>query len=48
MHMPMLCPACSTLPAACAALQISFLVSEKELGLRQALRTMGMTDTAYW
>lgn len=28
--------------------QIGFLVSEKELGLRQALRTMGMTDAAYW
>jgi len=28
--------------------QIGFLVSERELGLRQALRTMGMTEAAYW
>ena len=28
--------------------QISSVVSEKEFGLRQALRTMGMTDAAYW
>lgn len=28
--------------------QISTVVAEKELGLRQALRTMGMTDLAYW
>lgn len=24
------------------------MVSEKELGLKQALRTMGMKDGAYW
>ena len=29
-------------------MQISTVVAEKELGLRQALRTMGMTDAAYW
>ncbi|PNW72975.1 hypothetical protein CHLRE_14g613950v5 [Chlamydomonas reinhardtii] len=29
-------------------IQISTVVAEKELGLKQALRTMGMSDTAYW
>ncbi|GAX72794.1 hypothetical protein CEUSTIGMA_g249.t1 [Chlamydomonas eustigma] len=29
-------------------MQIGIVVSEKELGLRQALRTMGMTEIAYW
>lgn len=24
------------------------MVTEKELGLRQALKTMGMTDAAFW
>ncbi|GFR51512.1 hypothetical protein Agub_g13927, partial [Astrephomene gubernaculifera] len=28
--------------------QISSVVAEKELGLKQALRTMGMVDSAYW
>ncbi|KXZ51812.1 hypothetical protein GPECTOR_11g253 [Gonium pectorale] len=28
--------------------QISTVVAEKELGLKQALRTMGMADSAYW
>lgn len=28
--------------------QISVVVMEKELGLKQALRTMGMTDLAFW
>ncbi|GAX81954.1 hypothetical protein CEUSTIGMA_g9382.t1 [Chlamydomonas eustigma] len=28
--------------------EIGIVVSEKELGLRQALRTMGMTEMAYW
>ncbi len=28
--------------------QIAAVVSEKELGLKQALRTMGMKDGAYW
>ena len=28
--------------------QVSIFVSEKELGLRQALRTMGMMDSAFW
>eukprot|EP00798_Chlamydomonas_sp_ICE-L_P014423 gene14423-20429_t len=28
--------------------QIGTVVSEKELGLKQALRTMGMVDSAYW
>ena len=31
-----------------ARFQINILVGEKELGLRQALRTMGMTDFSYW
>ncbi|KAG2423312.1 hypothetical protein HXX76_015459 [Chlamydomonas incerta] len=29
-------------------IQISTVVAEKELGLKQALRTMGMSDSAYW
>ncbi len=29
-------------------IQIGFVVSEKEGGLRQAMRTMGMTQLAYW
>ena len=28
--------------------QISGVVGEQELGLRQMLRTMGMLDSAYW
>ncbi len=28
--------------------QLSLIVLEKELGLRQALRTMGMLDSTYW
>lgn len=31
-----------------AGLQISGVVGEQELGLRQMLRTMGMLDSAYW
>ena len=34
--------------ARCAWLQISGVVGEQELGLRQMLRTMGMLDSAYW
>lgn len=29
-------------------LQISGVVGEQELGLRQMLRTMGMLDSTYW
>ncbi|EFJ52653.1 hypothetical protein VOLCADRAFT_85850 [Volvox carteri f. nagariensis] len=29
-------------------IQIGVVVAEKELGLKQALRTMGMSDSAYW
>ncbi|GIL78966.1 hypothetical protein Vretimale_187 [Volvox reticuliferus] len=29
-------------------IQIGVVVGEKELGLKQALRTMGMSDSAYW
>ena len=32
----------------CTFKQIGIVVGEKELGLKQALRTMGMTDSAYW
>lgn len=28
--------------------QLSTVVMEKELGLRTAMRTMGMKDSAYW
>lgn len=31
-----------------AGVQISGVVGEQELGLRQMLRTMGMLDSAYW
>lgn len=36
----------AVLPAACC--QMSNLVSEKDLGLRLALRNMGMRDSSYW
>lgn len=29
-------------------MQIAAVVSERELKLRQALRTMGMLDSSYW
>ena len=29
-------------------MQISGVVAEQELGLRQMLHTMGMLDSAYW
>lgn len=32
----------------CTLSQLSLIVLEKELGLRQALRTMGMLDSTYW
>lgn len=31
-----------------AILQLAAVVTEKEQGLRQALRTMGMMDSAFW
>ncbi len=41
MHLPL-----PLLPCCCD--QMSNLVTEKELGLRQALRNMGMKESAYW
>lgn len=32
----------------CSEMQISGVVGEQELGLRQMLRTMGMLDSSYW
>lgn len=32
----------------CSEVQISGVVGEQELGLRQMLRTMGMLDSSYW
>lgn len=36
------------LPFVPTSVQLSAVVTEKELGLRQALRTMGMMDSAFW